>query len=233
VAARPIVADEVRVAVATNFTATMRALVAEFETRTHHTVLVSFGSTGNQYAQIRNGAPFDAFFAADEQRPQLLERDGVAVAGTRFRYAVGRLALWSKRAGYVDRDGAVLVSGDYRHLAIANPELAPYGIAAREVLRARGLWDELQDRLVQGQDVGQAYSFVFTGSAELGFVAYAQIVKPDGAVEGSYWLVPESLHAPIEQHAVLLRDVPAAREFLEFVKSADARAIIRSHGYGP
>src|SRR6185503_5824845 len=168
-AARPVVADEVRVAVATNFTATMRALVAEFETRTHHTVLLSFGSTGNQYAQIRNGAPFDAFFAADAQRPELLERDGVAVAGSRFLYAVGRLALWSKRADYVDSDGRVLASGDYRHLAIANPELAPYGAAAREVLQARGLWDNLQGRVVQGQDVGQAYSFVATGSAELGF----------------------------------------------------------------
>ena len=232
VGVRPVVADEVRVAVATNFTATMRALVTEFEARAHHTVLVSFGSTGNQYAQIRNGAPFDAFFAADVQRPQLLERDGIAVAGSRFLYAVGRLALWSKREGYVDDEGRVL-AGDYRHLAIANPELAPYGAAAREVLRARGLWDTVQSRMVQGQDVGQAYSFVVTGNAELGFVALAQIKKPGTEPEGSYWLVPESLHAPIEQHAVLLRDVPAARAFLDFVKSEDARTIIRSYGYGP
>jgi molybdate transport system substrate-binding protein len=231
--ARPAAADEVRVAVATNFTAAMRALAAAFEARTSHTVLVSFGSTGNQYAQIRNGAPFDAFFAADVQRPQLLERDRVAVGGSRFTYAVGRLALWSQRAGYVDAAGAVLASDDYRHLAIASPELAPYGSAAREVLRARGLLDRIERRIVQGQDVGQAYSFVATGNAELGFVAFAQIKRPGAEPEGSYWLVPESLHAPIEQQAVLLRDEPAARAFLEFVKSEDGRAIIRSYGYGP
>jgi molybdate transport system substrate-binding protein len=230
--AQPAAAEEVRVAVATNFTATMGALVAAFEARTDHTVLVSSGSTGNHYAQITNGAPFDAFFAADAQRPQLLERDGKAVAGSRFLYAVGRLALWSKRPAYVDSEGRVL-AGDYRHLAIANPELAPYGAAARDVLRARDLWDRVQSRIVQGQDVGQAYSFVATGNAELGFVAFAQIKTPDAEPEGSYWLVPESLHAPIEQQAVLLRDTLGARAFLEFVKSEDARAIIRSYGYGP
>jgi molybdate transport system substrate-binding protein len=231
--ARAAAADEIRLAVATNFSETADALVALFEQGSEHTVLVSAGSTGNHYAQIRNGAPFDAFFAADVERPTLLEREGFAVAGSRFLYAVGRLVLWSPRANFVDADGRVLERGEFRFLAIANPELAPYGAAAREILMARGLWSSLQPKLVRGQDIGQAYSFVHTGNAELGFVAYSQVKQPAGEVAGSYWLVPENLYKPIAQEAVLLRDVPPAREFLEFVKSTAAREVIRSYGYGP
>jgi molybdate transport system substrate-binding protein len=226
-------ADEIRAAVATNFSETLTAVVALFEESSEHTVTLSAGSTGGHYAQIRNGAPFDVFFAADAERPRLLEQEGAAVAGSRFRYAVGRLALWSPRRGFVDDDGRVLETGTFRFLAIANPELAPYGAAAREVLVARNLWTALQTKLVRGQDIGQAYSFVHTGNAELGFVAYAQIARPAGAVEGSYWLVPRHLHSPIEQEAVLLRDTPAARELLDFVKGPAARDLIRSHGYDP
>jgi molybdate transport system substrate-binding protein len=226
-------ADEVRVAVATNFRSTMDALAAAFATSSTHSVTVSAGSSGSQYAQIVNGAPFDVFFAADAKRPELLEQSGAGIAGTRFRYAVGRLALWSKRSPYVDAEGRVLETGTFRHLAIANPEVAPYGAAAREVLRARGLWDEILPRVVQGQDIGQTFSFVATGNAELGFVALAQLMRPGVPPEGSYWLVPESLHTPIEQQAILLRDSPGARAFVAFVKSEEARAIIRSYGYGP
>jgi molybdate transport system substrate-binding protein len=230
---RAAAADEIRIAVATNFTETMNALVGLFEQESDHTVLISAGSTGSHYAQIRNGAPFEAFFAADAERPALLERQGVGVAGSRFLYAVGRLVLWSPRADFVDGEGRVLESGAFRFLAIANPELAPYGAAARELLMARNLWSSLQAKLVRGQDIGQAYSFVYTGNAELGFVAYSQLKKPAAEISGSYWLVPEALHRPIAQEAVLLRDVAAAREFLELVKSPSARAIIRSYGYGP
>lgn len=226
-------ADDTTIAVATNFTNAMNTLVERFEQLTGHRVLVSYGSTGNHYAQIKSGAPFDAFFSADAERPRLLESDGLIVPGSRFRYAVGRIALWSPRAGYVDGAGRVLETGDFRHLAIANPDVAPYGGAAREVLQAMRVWETLQPRLVRGQDIGQTYSFVHTGNAELGFVAWAQLKKPDGEIEGSYWLVPETLHAPIAQEAVLLRDVPAARALVEFVKSPDAREIIRSFGYGP
>jgi molybdate transport system substrate-binding protein len=232
-AATEAAADEIKVAVATNFVPAMDALVERFEEASGHTVLVSSGSTGGHYAQIRNGAPFDAFFAADAARPRLLEAEGIAVPGSRFLYAVGRVALWSPRAGYVDDAGAVLEIGGFRHLAIANPELAPYGAAARDVLTARRLWDALQPRLVTGQDIGQAYSFVQTGNAELGFVAWAQLKQPGAAIAGSYWLVPESLHRPIEQEVVLLRDAPAARQLLEFIAGAEAREIIRSFGYGP
>jgi molybdate transport system substrate-binding protein len=226
-------ADEITVAVATNFVTAMNALVEPFEQASGHTVLVSSGSTGAHYAQIKNGAPFEAFFSADAERPRLLEREGLAVPGSRFLYAVGRVALWSTRADYVDGEGKILETGDFRYLAIANPELAPYGAAAREVLTMRGLWDGLQRRLVTGQDIGQTYSFVQTGNAELGFVAWAQIKQPRAAIAGSYWLVPEALHRPIEQEAVLLRERPAARALLEFVKGPEAREIIRSYGYGP
>ena len=229
----PARAGEIRVAVATNFASAMTELVNAFEAEGEHTVVVSAGSTGAHYAQIKNGAPFELFFAADVERPALLEAEGVAVQGSRFTYAIGRVALWSPLADFVDADGHVLETASFRHLAIANPDLAPYGVAAREVLERRGLWETLRDRIVQGQDIGQAYSFVHTGNAELGFVAYSQLVRRDVPVEGSVWLVPEELHTPIEQQAVLLKDAPAARAFLDFVKGPDARAIIRRFGYGP
>jgi molybdate transport system substrate-binding protein len=233
VVSSPAFADEIRIAVATNFASAMSELVGVYEAASEHTVIVSTGSTGAHYAQIKNGAPFELFFAADALRPALLEDEGRAIRGSRFTYAVGRIALWSPREDYVDGEGRVLETAGFRHVAIANPELAPYGAAAREVLEGRGLWDRLRDRLVQGQDIGQTYSFVYSGNAELGFVAYSQIARRDGRIDGSFWLVPESLHEPIEQQAVALEDVTAAREFLEFVKSPQARAIIRSYGYGP
>jgi molybdate transport system substrate-binding protein len=226
-------ADEIKVAVATNFATAMDALVARFEATSEDTVTVSTGSTGAHYAQIKNGAPFELLFAADAERPKLLEDEGIAVRGSRFTYAIGRVALWSPRDGFVDAEGRVLETESFRHIAIANPDLAPYGAAAREVLERRGLWESIRDRIVQGQDIGQTYSFVHTGNAELGFVAYSQLLRGDAPIEGSFWLVPEELHAPIEQQAVLLEDAPAARAFLDFVKSADARAIIRKFGYGP
>jgi len=226
-------ADEVRIAVATNFAAAMSALIERFDQLSEHKVLASFGSTGSHYAQIRNGAPYDIFFAADDERPKLLEEQGLTVPGSRFRYAVGRLALWSPQPGYVDEHGRVLETGNFRFLAVASPELAPYGAAARDVLVARGLWDALQSRIVRGQDIGQAYQFVATGNAELGFVAWAQIARHAPEIPGSYWLVPESLHEPIAQEAVLLEDSPGARAFAAFVQSPEAREIIRGHGYGP
>ena len=223
--------DEVRVAVATNFAEVMEALAERFESASGHAVLVSSGSSGALYAQIRNAAPFDLFFSADVERPELLEQEGAAIAGTRFTYAIGRLALWSPEPGFVDAEGGVLGSGEFRFLAIANPDLAPYGAAARQVLEKRALWDGIQDRLVRGQDIGQTYAFVYSRNAELGFVAWSQLRRPDADVEGSYWLVPETEHDPIEQQAVLLVEAPAARAFLEFVEGEDAADIILGFGY--
>lgn len=222
---------ETRIAVASNFRAAMKELAGRFEETTGRAVGLAFGSTGKHYAQIANGAPFAAFFAADAERPRRLERDGIAVSGSRFTYAVGRLVLWSPEPGAIDPDGAVLERGAFRHLAIAQPALAPYGEAARQVLVARGLWDRLQDRLVRGENVAQAYQYVASGNAELGFVAYAQLLRDGGRVEGSFWEVPPELHTPIEQQAVLLRENETARRLLAFVAGDEGRAIVRSHGY--
>ena len=225
-------AAEIRIAVASNFSRPMQELAAKFEKEGGHKVTLAFGSSGKHYAQIRNGAPFDAFFAADRERPELLEREGLAISGSRCTYAVGRLVLWSPKADFVDAEGKVLEQGGFNHIAIANPKLAPYGAAAGEVLRQRGLWDSLQDKLVRGENIGQAYQFVHSGNAELGFVAYSQVIQPGGDAAGSIWEIPQSLYAPIEQQAVLLKDSAAAREFATFLKSDAARKIITEYGYG-
>jgi len=225
-------AQEVRVAVATNFKSAMERIAEEFEAETGHEVLLSFGSTGKHYAQIRNGAPFDLFLAADVNRPRRLEEEGVAVAGSRFTYAVGRLALWSRESGLIDQDGAVLHSEGFRYVAIANPDLAPYGRAAREVLEALGLVESLRLRTVRGENVGQAFAFVRSGNAELGFVAFAQVAGLPADAAGSVWVVPSELYSPIEQQAVLLEETAAARALLEFLRGSRARAIIRESGYG-
>lgn len=224
-------AAEIRVAVASNFTAAMRAIVVRFEPLSGHRVTLVPGSTGKHYAQIVRGIPVEVFLAADAERPRRLEVEGVAVVGSRFTYALGRLVLWSPRVGYVDSQGEVLVRGDFAHLAIANPRLAPYGVAARQVLVAKNLWRRLQGRLVRGENIAQAYQFVKSGNAELGFIARAQALRPEYSPEGSWWEVPQALHAPIEQQAVLIRDVPAARALLVFLRGAEGRGIISRHGY--
>jgi molybdate transport system substrate-binding protein len=224
-------AAEIRIATASNFRNAMNALARQFEQASGHQVVPVYGSTGKHFAQIINGAPFDAFFAADSRRPERLEQDGLAVPGSRFTYARGRLVLWSPRADYIDDHGRILEQGNFRHLAIANPELAPYGAAARDVLDSLGLWQELSQRLVQGENVGQAFLFVRSGNAELGFVAWSQLVSGEQPVEGSFWLVPENLYNPVEQQAVALTDTEATRTFMSFIRSEEATGIIRDHGY--
>lgn len=229
-------AGEVQVAVAANFSAPMHDIAAQFARDTGHRALVATGATGKFYAQIRHGAPFEVLLAADEATPARLEREGLGVSGTRFTYATGRLALWSARAGYVDGAGTVLATGDFRHLAIANPRTAPYGAAAVAVLRKLGQLDRLRGRLVQGENIAQAQQFVSTGNAELGFVALAQVSRDGRLTGGSAWIVPASLHAPIRQDALLLKKGqgnPAARALLHYLASAPARAIIQSYGYAP
>jgi len=227
----PSMADQILVATASNFRDTMEALVHRFEQKSGHSVVPIYGSTGKHYAQIINGAPYDAFFAADRSRPERLERDGAAVRGSRFTYAVGRLVLWSPRAGYVDPKGEILRTGSYRHMAIANPDLAPYGVAAMEVLQHLGLWQEIQPRLVLGENIGQAFLFVRSGNAELGLVAWSQLLSTASDREGSSWRVPETFYRPIEQQAVLISDKEAARAFMSFIHGAEADRIIQAHGY--
>ena len=233
-ASRAARADEVLVAVAANFAGPMKEVAAAFEKETGHKVLVSSGSTGKLAEQVRNGAPFQLFLSADDQAPARLESEGKAVAGSRFTYAVGRLALWSPWPGFVDPQGEVLRKGDFRHLAAANPKLAPYGAAAFEVMRKLGLLGALEGKLVQGENISQTHQFVESGNAELGFVALSQ-VRQGTAGSGSVWLVPEELHAPLRQDAALLapgKGKPAAEALLSFLKGEKARALIRSFGYG-
>lgn len=225
------IADEIRVAVASNFINTIKSIAENYENSTGQKVTLIFGATGKHYAQIKNGAPFDAFFAADIYRPKLLEDEGVALPGSRFTYAIGKLILWSPKVGFVDSEGKLLKEKNFRHLAIANPKLAPYGKAAQEVLRDRGLWGALKGRMVRGENIGQTFQFVKSGNAELGFVAYSQVKRPGHPVEGSFWEVPQSLYSPIEQQAILLKDKEAARAFLSFMKNDESLDIIRGYGY--
>lgn len=230
------VAAEALVAVAANFKDVMDALVPRFEQRSGHELRVSIGSTGQLYSQIVQGAPFDAFLAADQARPARLEREHRALPGSRFTYAVGRLTLWSPDARRIAGDGAAtLERGDFRRLAIANPELAPYGAAAIEVLQSLGLEERLRPKLVMGEDIGQTFGVVATGNVELGFVALSSVLAPQNERPGSRWDVPASRYSPIRQDAVLLEhgaDNAAARAFLEFLGSDEARAEIERRGYG-
>lgn len=230
----PLLAAEVQVAVAANFTAPMQVIAADFEKATGHKAQLSFGATGKFYAQIKNGAPFDVLLAADDETPAKLEKEGAAVAGGRFTYAIGQLALWSAKPGYVDDKGAVLKQGTFAHLALANPKLAPYGAAAVETLTKLGLLGSVESKFVQGENIAQTYQFISTGNAELGFVALSQIVENGTLKSGSAWIVPASLHSPIRQDAVALvkgKDNPAAAALLTFLKSDKARAVIQSYGY--
>ena len=227
-------ADEVQVAVAANFAAPARQIALDFEKETVHKAVLAFGATGKFYAQIRNGAPFEVLLAADDETPALLEKAGAAIVGTRYTYAVGRLALWSAKAGYVDDKGEVLRRNEFRHLALANPRLAPYGAAAVEALTALKLLDANRPNFVQAENIAQAHQFVASGNAELGFVALSQVMKDGRLGEGSAWVVPASLHQTIRQDAVLLakgRGRAAAEAWLSFLKGERARVVIRGYGY--
>jgi molybdate transport system substrate-binding protein len=227
-------AGEAQVAVAANFTVPMQKIAAAFAKDTGHRAVLAFGSTGKFYAQVTNGAPFDVLLAADNETPARLEKEQLAVPGSRFTYATGRLVLWSARGGYVDAEGKVLQGGAFAHLAIANPKTAPYGAAAVATLKQMHLYDRLAPKLVQGENISQAHQFVASGSAELGFVALSQVARDGKLTSGSGWIVPAALHRPIRQDGVLLvhgRDNPAARALLQYMQSDRAKAIVRSFGY--
>lgn len=227
-------AGTVRVAVASNFIASMQRIATEFEKLTGHTALLSSGATGKLYAQIVNGAPFEVLLSADDQTPKRLEAEGAGVPGSRFTYAIGRLVLWSAQTGRVDEQGAVLRDGQFRHLAIANPKTAPYGAAAVQTLRSLGVYEALSPKFVQGENIAQALQFVATGNAELGFVALSQLRQGDKPLQGSMWLVPATLHDTIRQDAVLLNRAqvsPAALALMKFLRGEQAHAIVRDAGY--
>ncbi|OLF53386.1 molybdate ABC transporter substrate-binding protein [Pseudomonas chlororaphis] len=227
-------AAEVQVAVAANFTAPIQAIAADFEKDTGHKLVAAYGATGQFYTQIKNGAPFEVFLAADDSTPEKLDSEGDTVKGSRFTYAIGTLALWSAKDGYVDGKGQVLKDNQYQHLSIANPKAAPYGLAATQVLAKLGLTEQVKAKIVEGQNITQAYQFVSTGNAELGFVALSQIYKDGKVSSGSAWIVPADMHDPIKQDAVILnkgKDNPAAKALVDYLKGPKAAAIIKSYGY--
>lgn len=220
-----------RLAVAANFAATLRDLTARYEAESGHALSISVGSTGALHSQIEQGAPFDLFFAADARRPELLIASGRAVAGSRRAYALGALVLWSSAPDRIS-DWSILTTDHFNRLAIANPETAPYGLAAQQALQATNLWQALQPRLVIGQSIGQTHQFVASGAAEVGLIALSQIQSPTHATSGSWVLVDPHLYAPIVQEMVLLNERPEARAFWSWISdNAQARAVIRSYGY--
>lgn len=229
--AGPALAAQTQVAVAANFTEPAKAIAAAFKAATGHTAVLSFGSSGQFYAQMAHGAPYEVFLSADADRPRKAEQDGLGVTGSRFTYAIGRLVLYSKTPGLVDGAGAVLSGGKFHKVSIADPTAAPYGVAAAQTMQKLGVYGALKPKIVMGSSITQAYQFVDTGAAELGFVALSQVINVPG---GSRWLVPAADHAPIDQQAILLyagQANPAARAFLAFLKSPAAVAIIKSYGY--
>jgi len=235
VAAVAAQAGEVAVAVAANFAGPLAKIGEGFSAATGHTLKVSAGATGKFYAQIVAGAPFEVLIAADDETPKKLIAEGYAAAGTNFTYAIGKLVLWSAQPGLVDDQGAVLASAKFAHLAIANPKIAPYGAAGLEVLKARGLSDAVAPKLVTAESIAQAYQFIATGNAELGFVALSQVAVPGKPATGSMWLVPQSLYGEIRQDAVLLKageKNPAAAALLAYMKTAPAKSVIQAFGYG-
>lgn len=223
------------VAVASNFTKPMTEIAAEFEKATGHSAKLSFGSSGKFVSQFENGAPFEVFLSADDKSPLKLEQSGFAVANSHFTYALGKLVLWSSTVNYVDSQGEILNKGGFKHLALADPKLAPYGASAVEFLKNKNLLDKLQPFFVLGENISQAHQFVSTGNAELGFVALSQVIENEKIATGSGWIVPPNLYAPIKQDAVLLTlgaENPAAKALLDYLKSAPALAIIQKYGYG-
>jgi molybdate transport system substrate-binding protein len=227
-------AAEVSVAVAANFAAPMHAVAAIFEKTTGHKVEVVTGATGKFYAQIKNGAPFDVFLSADDETPAKLAKEGLALAGSRFTYARGKLVLWSPNPDLVDAQGQVLKTGEFRKIAIAQPKVAPYGAAAMEAIDRLGLTGRLAPRMVYGESLGQAYSFVSTGNAELGFLSLSQVLQGGKLKGGSMWMVPPSLYSAIVQDAVVLsrgKDNPAAAALVALLRSERIKVLIRSYGY--
>lgn len=232
-------AEKLTAAIAANFAGTIKQLKPLFEYKSGHSLVISLASSGTLFAQIHNGAPFDIFLSADEQRPQQLLRDGLAVADSSFIYASGQLVLWSSQAELVDPQGNILRDGQWQekgiqHIALANPKTAPYGRAAMETLESMQLVEFTKPYRVTGQNIAQTFQFAASGNAQLGFIAEAQVLALAKSERGSYWRVPKEMHSPIQQMAVMLnrgRENSAAVAFLKFLQSPQAQSIIRARGY--
>ncbi len=238
-AVAPTLADTVHVATASNFSQPLRLLAQAFEKKTKYRVRISNASTGKLYAQIKHGAPYHLFLSADQRRPEKLEQEGLAIPGSRFTYAVGQLVLWAPQQPFQeqplqDEAKALISQPDLRRFSIANPKTAPYGAAARQTLKAMGLWKPLQGRLVRGENIAQTFQFIASRAAEMGLVAYSQLSE-EAKSTGYHWVVPQALYDPVRQDAVLLKrgaENPAAKAFHTFLQSGSARALIHTLGYG-
>lgn len=227
-------AGNASVAVAANFAAPMQEITRAFEKASGHQLTVSVGSTGKLFSQIKNGAPFDVFLAADTQTAKAAEDAGLGIPGSRFTYAIGKLVLWSPNAALVDQEGNILKTGTFERIAMANPKLAPYGVAAEQVVEKMSLAHTLRNKWVYGQSIGQTYQFIASGNVPLGFVALSQVTKQGKIQAGSAWVVPNDMHAPLSQDALLLKqggNNDAATTFMTFLKSPAATVIIQSFGY--
>ena len=228
-------AGEIRVAVASNFYPAIKEIALQYELKTtslaqNHKVILIPGSSGKHYSQILNGAPFDVFLSADSLRPSLLERKELSEKNSRFTYAIGRLVLWSPKNN-LEVNIETLFQKNFRFLAIANPKIAPYGIAAKDALTSLSLWKEIQEKIIRGENIAQTFQFVDSGNAKLGFVSYSQLVNPNYPVEGSFWEIPQNLYRPIEQQAVLLKDSELGKDFLAFLQTEKSLNIITKNGY--
>ncbi|PKM13539.1 MAG: molybdate ABC transporter substrate-binding protein [Gammaproteobacteria bacterium HGW-Gammaproteobacteria-3] len=230
-------AETVLVAVASDFTRPMTEIAATFEKITHHTAKLAFGSSGKAFAQIKSGAPFEVYLSASEKYPLELEKSGFAIADSHFIYAIGKLVLWSAIPGYVDNEGKILTTGGFKHIALADSSHAPYGVVAEEVMKNLGVLDKLRPLFVMGENIAQTFQFVNTGNADLGFVGLAQVIDINNGKlgSGSGWIIPDNLHGPFRQMAVLLKTGaknPAALALVDFLKSPTARSIIEKYGFG-
>ena len=226
-------AEQIRVAVASNFLKPIKAISHEFKVHSGHKVLISSGSSGRFYAQIKNGAPYDLFFSADQEKPLKLEKEGFTVSGFNMTYATGTLVLWSAQQDYFKTDER-LKSGNFSRLAVANPKLAPYGLAAKEVLERLELTNLVKSKQVNAENIAQTFQFVSSGNANLGFVARSQLMDLSEDKVGSQWIIPTDLHQPIKQNVVLLKRAEhkkAARAFYEYIKSDSTKGLIKSFGY--
>jgi molybdate transport system substrate-binding protein len=230
-------AADVHVAVAANFSGPLQKLAPLYEHSSGNQLIVSQGSSGQLYTQIRQGAPFDVFLSADVDKPLQLERESLTVAGSRFIYAIGRLVLWSPQADLIDAEGNVLKAQHYRFIGIANPQTAPYGTAAQQLLTRLGLWEPLNQRkkIVVGENITQTWQFASTGNVDMAFVALSQVLDADGHIPGSSWQPPQDLYDPIEQAAVALsgsKQQPEAQAFLIWLHTdPGALSVIHAAGY--
>ena len=228
-------AEVVHVAVASNFILPAQEIARAFESETSNQIKLSNGSSGKFYAQIKQGAPFQVFLSADSQTPERLSREGVALPSTQITYAIGKLVLWSANGEMITNDASILDKNIFKKIAIANPELAPYGKAAIETLNQLGQYNQIQSKIVWGENIAQTHQFVLTGNAQLGFVSASQVMREGKFIEGSGWVVPESLYQPILQDAILLtrgKNSSAAIAFLKYLESTQSQSIIQKFGYG-